>query len=294
MNRVKMFFGEVGRILTKIVRTLFSNKQTTAGTCVMLFFLLFAIVGPLVLPYDAIGNPLEKFSSPSAAHLLGTDSQGRDVLAMLMEGTGNIFIIAILTGIFTVVIGLIIGMVSALVGGWTDKILSLITNMFLTIPSFPVLMTIAALITIRDSVTFSVILSLWSWPGLARSVRAQIISLKERDFIQICKVMKMSKAHIIFKELMPNIASYIIINLVMVMRSAITSSVGIMFLGVAEMDPCNWGAMLYEIMNSGAMMIDSALVYILSPIFAIVLFQFGVINLANGLDATLNPRLRIN
>ena len=106
--------------------------------------------------------------------------------------------------------------------------------------------------------------------------------------------MKMKKSHIILNELIPNVTSYILVNMIQIMRSAIISSVGIMFLGVAEMEPSNWGAILYDIMNSGALLIDSAMVYWLSPIFTIALFQMGLVNLANGLDETLNPRLRKN
>ena len=293
-KRLVNFLSDVGHGALKVIKALFSNPKAASGTAIMIFFILLAVIGPLLVPYDAVGNPLDKFAAPGNGHLLGCDSQGRDVLAMIIDGTKNIFIISLLTGVFTVAIGVILGMVSALLGGFVDKVLQLVTNMFLTIPSFPVLMLIAAVVTIRDNVTFALILSLWGWPGLSRAVRAQIISLKERDFILICRVMKMRKSHIIFGELMPNIASYILINLIMIMRSAITSSVGIMFLGVVEMEPSNWGAMLYEIMNSGALLIDSALVYCLAPIFIIAIFQMGVVNLANGLDETLNPRLRKN
>jgi len=293
-DKIGEFFKKILAGLNKVYHTLFSNAKAASGTIIIVFFILLAMIGPLIFPYNPIGNPLLKYAAPSSEHWFGCDFQGRDVLSMLIAGTKNILIISLLTGIFTVAIGLIIGMVSALVGGVVDKVLSLITNMFLTIPNFPILMLLASLITIRDNVTFAIILSIWSWPGLARAVRAQIISLKERDFILICHVMKMKKAHIIFKELMPNIASYIFINLIMIMRSSITSSVGIMFLGVAEMDPSNWGAMLYEIMNSSSLFIPSATVYCFAPIIFIAIYQMGVVNLANGLDETLNPRLRRN
>jgi len=276
------------------VRTLFSNGKAASGTIILLFFLLVAVFGPMIVPYNPVGNPIYKFAAPGNGHLLGCDSQGRDVLAMLIDGTKNIFVISILTGAFTVVLGVMIGMVSALLGGAVDKVLQMLTNMFMTIPNFPILMLLASLITIRDNLTFAVILSAWSWPGLARAIRAQIISLKERDFIQICHVMKMKKSHIILNELIPNVTSYILVNMIQIMRSAIVGSVGIMFLGVAEMEPSNWGAMLHDIMNSGALLIESAVVYWLSPIFAIALFQMGLVNLANGLDETLNPRLRKN
>ncbi len=293
-KRSRVLWQKIFNGVCNIIKTLFSNPKAASGTIILMFFLFVALVGPLLVPYDALGNPLYKFAAPGNGFLLGCDSQGRDVLAMLIDGTKNIFVISLLTGLFTVILGVMIGMVSALLGGVVDKVLQMMTNMFMTIPSFPVLMLMASLITIRDNVTFAVILSIWSWPGLARAIRAQIISLKERDFIQICRVMKMKKSHIILNELIPNVTSYILVNMIQIMRSAITSSVGIMFLGVAEMEPSNWGAMLYDIMNSGALLINSALTFCLAPIFAIALFQMGLVNLANGLDETLNPRLRKN
>ena len=293
-KRANSFVKKIKDGIIATVKTLFSNPRAASGTIILLFFLFIALIGPLLVPYDPIGNPMYKFASASSGHPLGFDSQGRDVLAMLIDGTKNIFVISLLTGAFTVALGVMIGMISALLGGVADKFLQMVTNMFMTIPSFPVLMLLASLITIRDNVTFALILSIWSWPGLARAVRAQIISLKERDFIQICHVMKMKRSHIIFKELIPNVTSYILVNMIQIMRSAIISSVGIMFLGVAEMEPSNWGAMLYDIMNSGALLIPSALTFCLAPIFAIALFQMGLVNLANGLDETLNPRLRKN
>jgi len=293
-KRLQVLAQKVSGGVVSTVKVLFSNGKAASGTIILLFFFLVAVFGPMIVPYNPVGNPLYKFAAPGDGYLLGCDSQGRDVLAMLIDGTKNIFAISILTGAFTVVLGVMIGMVSALIGGAVDKILQMITNMFMTIPNFPILMLLASLITIRDNLTFAVILSAWSWPGLARAIRAQIISLKERDFIQICHVMKMKKSHIILNELIPNVTSYILVNMIQIMRSAIVGSVGIMFLGVAEMEPSNWGAMLHDIMNSGALLIDSAMVYWLSPIFAIAMFQMGLVNLANGLDETLNPRLRKN
>ena len=165
--------------------------------------------------------------------------------------------------------------------------------MFLTIPSLPVFLILAAIFTIEDNLTFALILSLFNWAGLARAVRAQVISLKERDFIQICKVMKMSRLHIIFKEIMPNIASYILINFIIIMKNAITGSVSLMLLGVVALDPANWGAVLNSAKGNGALVNSAAYMWLFAPILCIALFQFGVIILTRGLDETLNPRLRI-
>jgi peptide/nickel transport system permease protein len=104
--------------------------------------------------------------------------------------------------------------------------------------------------------------------------------------------MNMSKAHIIFKELMPNIASYILINFIIVMKNAITGSVGIMLSGLAAFEPSNWGAILLTAKDYGAMIVPEARLWLITPIICIAIFQFGVIMLSNGLDETLNPRLR--
>ena len=294
MASAKKFFIAAGRKIRSFFRMLYANPKSGVGFSIILFFVLLAVVVSPLLGYDGTTDALHMFEGPSGAHLLGTDSLGRDVLSMLIVGPGDVLAIAFLTAVITVAFGTVVGIVSGLVGGITDKIIQTVTNLFLTIPSFPVLMLLSALVTVEDNVTFALILSIWNWPGLCRAVRAQVISLKERDFIQICKVMKMPRRHIVFFELMPNISSYIFINFVMIMKNAIIASVGIMMLGVAAYEPTNWGAMLYDIMNNAAMHIDSAIVYVISPILFIIVLELGIILLAHGLDERLNPRLRRN
>lgn len=272
-------------------KALYRNKKSAAGFTIVLLFIIMAIVGCCLPEAEMVGG---KFEAPSARHILGTDHLGRDLLKELVIGSKDVLAIAFLTGIFTVFIGLVIGLVSGLCGGWVDKILQLITNLFLSVPSFPVLLVLSTLIIIKDNITYALILSVWNWAGLARAVRAQIISLKERDFIQICNVLGMKKSRIIFSELLPNIASYIVVNFITIMRGAITGSVGIMFLGLAELDSTNWGTMLYLIFQQGFLVNARAIWYVLSPIFCIILFQLGIVLLANGVDEILNPRLRKN
>lgn len=280
------FFKSIGNFFKLSCK----NKKALAGFIIVGFFLFMVLVLVYVFPYDSTPDPLNAFAMPSAEHWLGTDELGRDLFRRIIAGSPSIVSIAFLTGLFTVSFGVIIGMVAGLVGGIVDKFLNFCTNLFLTVPSFPIMLALAQILTITDTVLFSLLLSIWGWAGLARAVRAQIISIKERDYIQICKVMNMSKFHIIFKELMPNIASYIIVNFIMIMRNAITSSVGIMMLGVVAYDHTNWGAML----NSAQAYISNpnAILFWLVPVLFIVLFQTGVILLSNGLDEVLNPRLR--
>lgn len=281
------------RLWRGFTRVFYGNTASAIGTTILIFFILVALFGPMLLPYENVVDTSQQLLPPSLEHPFGTDNLGRDVFRQLISGTGDILTVAVLTAVITIVVAVTLGMASGFMGGVLDKLISFVTSVFLTIPSLPVFLILAAIFTIEDNLTFALILSLFNWAGLARAVRAQVISLKERDFIQICKVMKMSRLHIIFKEIMPNIASYILINFIIIMKNAITGSVSLMLLGVVALDPANWGAVLNSAKGNGALVNSAAYMWLFAPILCIALFQFGVIILTRGLDETLNPRLRI-
>ena len=283
---------EFGSSLLRGLKKVFSNGKTIVGFSILAFFILVAIFGPMIFPYDSNTDMANSYLMPSLKHPFGTDWLGRDVFRQVIAGTGSVLEIALYSAIFTVVLGTVLGIVSGYLGGWVDKIIMSVTNIFLSIPSFPIYLLLAAIVTINTPVSLAVIISIWSWAGLCRSIRVQIMSLKERDFIQICTVMHMSKAHIIFKELMPNVFSYIAINFVMAMRNAIMASVGIMLVGLAAYDPTNWGAIINAARTKGLMNVKNIYI-LLYPLVCIIVFQIATLVLANGLDETLNPRLKV-
>lgn len=292
LSAVGHFFGELGCSLAKGLRKFFSNGKTIVGFAILVFFFLVAIFGPLLFPYNSDTDMANSYLMPSWEHPFGTDWLGRDVFRQVIAGTGSVLEIAFYSAVFTVVIGTVLGIVSGYLGGWVDKVIMAVTNIFLSIPSFPIYLLLAAIVTINTPVSLSVIISIWSWAGLCRAVRVQIMSLKERDFIQICTVMHMSKAHIIFRELLPNVFSYIAINFVMAMRNAIMASVGIMLVGLAAYDPTNWGAIINAARTKGLMNVKNIYI-LLYPLICIIVFQISTLLLANGLDETLNPRLKV-
>ncbi len=299
MSKAKNFFILVGKTLReffisfgKTCKKVFSNPKTIAGFVILALFVFIAIFGKLIFPYNADTDVANKYLNPSLEHPFGTDWLGRDVFRQMIAGTSSILEIAFFSAIFTVVIGTVLGIVSGFVGGWVDKIIMGITNIFLSIPSFPVYLLLAAIITIDTPISLAMVISIWSWAGLCRAIRVQVMSLKERDFIQICAVMRMSKAHVIFKELLPNVFSYIVINFVMAMRNAIMASVGIMLVGLAAYDPTNWGAIINAARTKGLINPQNVAI-LMYPLVAIVIFQSAMLMLANGLDETLNPRLKV-
>lgn len=289
----KQFIQKIKNLFSSFVRIFFGNTSSKIGSTIIIFFLFLGIFGPLIFPYSDGVNTSNQLQGASFAHPFGFDLWGRDVFRQCIDGTSNILIITFLTALITTSIGVVLGILSGLIGGVFDKFIQFVANVFLTIPSLPVFLILASLFTVESPFVFALILSIFNWAGLCRAVRAQIISLKERDFIQICKVMKMSTFHIVFKELLPNIASYIIINFIIVMKNAITGSVSLMFLGVVALEPTNWGTILSLAKTNGALINPASYMWLFGPIICIALLQTGAILLSNGLDETLNPRLRV-
>ncbi|MED4129610.1 ABC transporter permease [Shouchella miscanthi] len=274
-------------------RVIVRNRRSFIGLIICLFFILMATVGPMLFPLDMSVDYENRYEQPSFKHWLGTDYGGRDVWTQVVHGSQEVLLIGLLAGVITLVFGASLGIVSGLIGGKVDTFIMMITNLFLTIPSLPVFIILAAFLSIQDPISFALVLSAWSWPGLTRAVRSQVISLKEREFMVICKVMDLSLYHIVVREIMPNISSFLAINYILIMRGAIVGSVAIMMLGLAPYSPTNWGQMLnIAITETGGIFNPNGYIYILSPIACLALFQLGTIFFANGLDEAMNPRLR--
>lgn len=285
---------QIGRGIAGFAEMIWSNKKALTGAIILLFFFFMALFGRLLFPYDDTTSFADMYRLPSAQHWLGTDGMGRDLFRMIVYGTRDVMSIALMTAVMTVGLGTAVGIISGYASTWLDRVIGLLINVIMSLPTFPILLILSMFITIKDNFTLAVILSVFGWAGLARAVRAQIISLRERDFIQICKVMGISKGHILFEELLPNILSFVAINFISAMKNAITSSVGMMTLGLALFEPTNWGGIMINARNSGAFAIPAARLSILAPIFTIMLFQIGAILFSNGLDEAFNPRLRKN
>lgn len=270
------------------------NRQAFAGLIILIIFLLISVIGPYVIPPVGKSNYALRLQMPSILHWFGTDYAGRDTLSQFVHGSRNVLFVAFLTAVFTSIVAFSIATLAGVVGGAVEAVLMLFVNVILTVPSFPIMMVLSMIIKITDPLTFALVLSIWSWAGLARAIHTQILSLKNRDFIEASKILGLSLPHVIFKEMLPNMVSYLAINFIMIMRGAITASVGLMYLGLVPFSSSHWGMMLNMATNTtGAMYGSSALVYMLVPILGIMFFQMGCLFFANGLDEALNPRLRV-
>jgi peptide/nickel transport system permease protein len=280
-NAIKLFFGKM-----------YSNPKTAIGFTVILCYLLIAVIGPRLFPYDSMVNASNKYLPASWEHPFGTDWMGLDVFRQVLAGTEGVLQVAFYTAVISIFMGTVLGILSGYIGGWVDRVIMVIVNIFLSVPSFPVYLMLAALLTIETPMAMAVVISVFSWAGLCRAIRVQVISLKESDFIQICRVMNMSTGHIIFKEIMPNLFSYIAVNFVLILRGSILASVGIMLVGLASYNPTDWGVIIQAARMRGLMNLNNVRI-MLYPLAAILIFQIAALMLAQGLDETFNPRLKV-
>mgnify|MGYP001180659171 CR=1 FL=1 len=282
MEAIKSFF-----------RTMYSNKQAFVGMIILLFFVLMATFGPMVIPLDMSTDFLNRYQWPSLKHPLGTDYVGNDLFQQIVHGSRSVLFIGLLASLFTVILGFVLGALAGFAGGIIDKVISLMIQILLSVPIFPIQLIIAVIFPIRNVVMLAVVLACLSWGLLARNIRATILSLKQREFVLICRIMGLPKRHIIFKEIFPNITSYLASTFVLNTNSAIATSVGLMMLGMAPYEPTHWSIMLSNASvqaNSG--MNTAGIFNMMVPTAAFVLLQMSLVFFANGLDEALNPRLR--
>jgi len=273
---------------------IYRNKRAFIGMIILFLFLLTAVFGPMILSQDLLKQNLRaRVQWPSWEHPLGTDNKGKDTLAQFVYGSRGVLQVVFFAALFTILIASAIGMTAGLLGGVVDSVLMFITNLILTVPLFPILMILTLLIEITNPVLFGLVLAVWNWGGLARAIRSQIMAVKQRDYIEAARILGMPSHHIIIKELLPSITSFLATNSIFIMRGAITASMNLMVLGLVPFSSSHWGMMLQlAITSTGALFGSSAIIYFLVPVVGIALFGMGCLFFASGLDEALNPRLR--
>lgn len=273
------------------VRNLTRNKVGFVGTLMIVAFIILAFVIPHFVPEATKADITNIYSQPSREHPLGTDSQGKDIWAQIVHGGADILIMAFLTGVIATFIGVTLGSLSAVVGGALDSSLTALADIWLTIPRFPLLAVLAGLIKLESTVTLALILAVLSWAGLYRAIRAQVFSIKERDYIEAAVALDLGLRHIVFSEILPNMMAYIAINFTLAMTGAIYAQVGLVFLGLVPLTR-NWGVMINLAWTQGAIFFKDSIYFIMAPVTAIALFQLSIVWMSRSLEEIFNPRLR--
>jgi len=230
-------------------------------------------------------------AKPSKDHWLGTTHSGQDIFSQMLWGTRVTLSVGMITGLFTTALALTLALLAGYFGGITDDVISLFTNVFLVIPSLPLMIVLAAYISVRGVIPIVLILGLTTWPWPTRILRSQVISLRNRDFVRVAQNLGERSSYIIFREILPNMISLVMASFFMATMTAIMGQATLEFLGLGNVSVVSWGTILYWAQNNGALL-AGAWWWFLPPGICIALVgtSFALMNFA--MDEISNPKLR--
>ena len=268
------------------------NKLGTFGIILLGAILILSFIGPLFLP-DKNSTRLDMvYCQPSSEAWLGCDNRGRDIWYQIVNGGGQLILVSASAALISTFIAITFGALAALIGGKFESVVLIITEVVLTIPSIILLAVLAAFVSLNSAALLVVILAVTGWPTLLRAVRAQVLSLKEREFVEAARMLDLGMMRILFREVLPNMASYILINFVFGMTGAIYGQVVLYFLGLVSLSGDNWGLMVDQAYRQGAAFSPDGVMYLIAPIVMIVLLMWSLTLVARALEDVFNPRLR--
>jgi peptide/nickel transport system permease protein len=273
---------------------LIRSRKFLIGTAIVLAIILFAIIGP-ALTRDPLAYSSHYVEPPSNEFLLGTGNFGEDVLAQLCTGTRNSLMIGAIAGGLAMLIAVLLGGIGPYKGGLVDEIANAFTNVVMVFPMLPLLILLAAIFEQRSMFLLALLIGLTSWPWAARCIRSQVLTLKERGFIDVARMSGMKDRKIVVAEIMPNMLAYIIVVFVVSLSIAVLTEAGLSMIGLGP-DPSTsvtLGSMLYWVMNSTQAALPWNLWWcFIPPGLILTIFLVAVFIMHNGMDEVFNPRLR--
>jgi peptide/nickel transport system permease protein len=278
-----------------------TSPRFRIGVGMLLFFIVLALVGPLIYgplfrgeKFDvnpAVAGNFRRWQPFSAENPLGTDGDGRDLLAAYLKGLATSLRIGLLSGLIATAIGIFVGFLAGYMGGFLDTALTSAANVLLIIPAYPILVVLV-LYTPRISLELmAFILAMFAWPFAARTIRAQVLSMKERPFVDLARVSGVSSLGIIFGELLPNLLPYLLISFAFSTVGAMAAEVGLALLGLGPSNNISLGLIIFFGQGWGVFSLGRYDVLLIPPLMLIAIFtSITLINI--GMEEYLNPRLQ--
>jgi len=273
-------------------RAVAGNRKAVAGVLLLLFFLLLAIFPGQIAPYSPTAEEFGRGLPPSSAHWFGTTAYGQDVLSQLIWSTRQSLVIAFAVGGLATAISVLVGVSAAYFGGYTDGILSLITDVILVIPIFPLIIVIAAYERNSGMFTLVIVLGALGWSYGARQLRSQTLSLRHREFLEAARVRGERGIYVIFYEILPTMTSLIVASFLGAALYAVLFAAGLQFIGLGDPNSQSWGTMLYWAENNEAL--GAGMVYwAIMPGVCVALLGAAFALLNYAFDEISNPALRL-
>lgn len=278
----------LNRLLSRQIvgRALANNQAATAGLIVLLLFLVITIFADRIAPYDPLKTSNETLQSPSQKFVFGTDDLGRDVFSGVIYGARTSILIGVSVALFGGLIGVFVGSVAGFAGGNLDDFLMRLTELFLIPPQFFIALIVAALFG-SSLINLILILAFTNWTTTARLVRAEVLSIKERPFIEASRAMGASPLRILLHDILPNAFPVIITKMILTIGGVILLEAGLSFIGIGDAKHISWGYMLHN----GQHFIRDAWWMIAFPSFALALLVLALNIVGDAFNAALDPRV---
>lgn len=299
------------RIPEKVARRLnrwdspWLNPKLIAGFVLVMFVVLLGVIGPLFwdvtqarvasaplnIPPIWVKDPPAIFPDPDPAHPLGTESNGRDMLALLMAAAPGTLRVGMIAAGLGMAIGIVLGFSAGLIGGWWDAVVRTIADAVITIPSLAVLIVISSFVRQIDLTNMALLLALFAWPGPTRLIRAQVLSMRERGYVQMARISGASTLDIMFKEMMPNLLPYLAASFSGNVSANILAATALEALGLGPTRIPTLGMTIFYSIRA-ASILRGMWWWWGFPILLLILIFTGLFLITVGLDEIANPRLR--
>jgi len=260
------------------------------GLVIVLSFVTVALAAPWIAPYDPFTFVGDPFLKPSSAHILGTDQVGRDIFSRVIYGTRISLLIGLVASTMTIALGSLIGLISGYLGGRVDNVLMRITDLFIILPTLPLMLIMASILG-KGIQNIIIVITVISWTATARMVRSQTMSLKERPFTEASRAIGSTDLHTIARHIVPNVFPLVFANGMIAIVDAILAEAGLSFLGFGDPSQASWGMVLHFADIAGAT-VNGYWWYIVPPGICIMLLVMGFAFISYSTDQILNPRLR--
>jgi peptide/nickel transport system permease protein len=279
------------------------NRKATAGVILLLLFTLIALFPGLIPHYSpteifyapkcptCYSQPALVQATPSSAHWLGTDLEGHDVFSNVLVGTREVMVLAVVTGLLTTLIAVVVGVAAAYLGGTWDGVLNLVTDVLLVIPLFPLLIVIVKYAGQSGNAVLIAVLTITGWSYTARQLRSQAQSLRNRDFLLAAKVRGERSFYVIMVEIIPTMTSLLLACFLTNALYAVLAGTGLQFLGLGDPNSVSWGTTLYWADSQGALQ-SGLYLWEIVPGLCIALLGAAFALLNYAFDEISNPALR--
>jgi peptide/nickel transport system permease protein len=271
-----------------LIIQVWKNRKARLGILIIGFFAIFGLIGQIHTPYPAAYDNFPTWLPPSFKHWFGTDYDGHDVFSQFMYGTGVSLYVGAAVALIAVSLGTLVGLVSGYYGGIVDNAFMRFVDILLILPTFPLLVILSTYF--KPTVTSTIIvIGILSWPFMARVIRSQILTVKQRPFVQASILAGMPGYQIMFKEIFKFALPLIIINAVYIFVGAIVAQAGLAFFGLGDLSSINWGTMLYYAQSQDAV-IYYAWWWIVPPGLSIAILGIAANFFGNGITEVFGER----